>query len=270
MNVQSKQAFAAVPNGTLFYETVGEGSPLVFLHGFSVDHQMWDSQVDFFAQHHQVIRYDLRGFGRSSLPTEPYAHVDDLRALLDHLQLTQATLVGLSRGGSVALDFTLTHPQRVEKLVLVDSALGGYRWSTEQRQLDQAVWETARTEGLPAGKAAWLCHPLFAPALEQPVVAQHFAQMVDDYSGWHFLHRDLDQRLDRPAAQRLSEVYCPTLIVVGERDLVDFLQIAEQLAAGIPGAHKIVLPGVGHMANMEAPSAFNAAVLAFLAENDAA
>jgi pimeloyl-ACP methyl ester carboxylesterase len=231
---------------------------------------MWDSQFAYFAQHYQVIRYDLRGFGQSSLPTGPYAHVDDLLALLDHLNLTSATLVGLSRGGSVALDFTLTHPQRVEKLVLVDSVLGGYRWSTEQRQLDQAVWEMARTAGIPAGKAAWLRHPLFAPALEQPTVTEHFAQMVNDYSGWHFLNRDLDQRLDQPAAQRLSEVHCPTLIVVGERDLVDFLQIAEQLADGIPGAQKILLSDVGHMANMEAPAVFNAAVLAFLTRNDTA
>ena len=145
--MRAVQGVATMNDGSLYYEVTGDGPPLVFLHGFSVDHRMWDSQVDFFAQHHQVIRYDLRGFGRSSLPTEPYAHVDDLRALLDHLQLTQATLVGLSRGGSVALDFTLTYPQRVDKLVLVDSVLGGYRWSTEQRQLDQAVWETARTEG---------------------------------------------------------------------------------------------------------------------------
>jgi pimeloyl-ACP methyl ester carboxylesterase len=229
---------------------------------------MWDSQFAYFAQHYQVIRYDMRGFGQSSLPTGPYAHIDDLRALLDHLNLTSARLVGLSRGGSVALDFTLTHPQRVEKLVLVDTVLGGYRWSTEQRQLDQAVWEIARTEGLPAGKAAWLRHPLFAPALEQPAVAQHFAQMLNDYSGWHFLNRDLDQRLAIAAVQRLHEIHCPTLVVVGERDLADFLEIAEQLAAGIPGAQKIVLPSVGHMANMEAPDAFNATLLAFLSEDD--
>lgn len=264
MNTQSVQAFAPINEGALYYEMAGEGPPLVFLHGFSVDHRMWDSQVDLFAQQYQVIRYDLRGFGQSSLPAGPYAHVEDLRTLLDHLGLARATLVGLSRGGSVALDFTLTHPQRVDKLVLVDSVLGGYRWSTEQRQLDQAVWETARTEGIPAGKAAWLRHPLFAPALEQPAVAQPFAQMVNEYSGWHFLQRDLDQRLDVPAARRLPEIHCPTLVVVGERDLVDFLQIAQQLVVGIPNAQKVVLPGVGHMANMEAPAAFNAALLAFL------
>lgn len=256
--------FVAVPDGRLYYEVTGTGPPVILLHGFSVDTRMWDAQVAPLAQAHTVIRYDRRGFGRASLPVAPYSHVADLQILLDQLQVTSAALIGLSRGGSVALDFTLAYPARVEKLVLVDSVLGGYRWSDELRALDQAVWETARTQGIAAGKAAWLAHPLFAPAFEQPAVGEHLRTMVNDYAGWHFVNRDLEQRPQPPAAQRLHDIHCPTLIVVGERDLPDFQRIADQLHAGIVGAQKVTLPGVGHMANMEAPTRFTEVVCTFL------
>lgn len=256
--------FLFTNGGQLSYEVAGAGPAVVFLHGFSLDRRMWDGQFEQFAQRYQVIRYDLRGFGRSAVPTGPYRHVDDLAALLAHLQVPQATLVGLSRGGGVALDFALTYPAQVEQLVLVDTVLGGYRWSDEQRRLDQAVWEQARTHGLAVGKAAWLRHPLFAPAMAQPGVARQLEQMVNDYSGWHFLHRDLEERLAPPPAQRLAALYQPTLVVVGEQDLVDFQQIAVQITTTATQARKVRLAGVGHLANMESPEMFNQLVWEFL------
>ena len=248
--------FVSVQDGQLYYEVAGEGPPVVLLHGFSLDTRMWDAQVSTLAQIYTVIRYDRRGFGRSSLPVAPYSHVADLHTLLAHLQLSKAALVGLSRGGSVSLEFALTYPAQVEMLVLVDSVLGGYRWSDEYRALDKTVWDTARTQGVAAGKAAWIAHPIFAPALEQAAVGEQFRAMVKAYTGWHFLNRDLDQRLDPPAAQRLSEIHCPTLVVVGERDLPDFQQITDLLHTGITSAQKVVLPGVGHLASMEAAAQF--------------
>lgn len=258
--------FVTVPDGQLYYEVTGEGPPVVLLHGFSLDTRMWDAQVQTLGQTHTVIRYDRRGFGRASLPVAPYSHVADLHTLLAHLQIPKAALVGLSRGGSVALEFTLTYPAQVEKLVLVDSVLGGYRWSDEYRALDKTVWDTARTQGIAAGKAAWIAHPIFAPALEQAAVGEQFRVMVEEYTGWHFLNRDSDQRLDPPAAQRLSEIHCPTLVVVGERDLPDFQQITDLLHTGIAGAQKVVLPGVGHLASMEAAGPFTELVGAFWAD----
>lgn len=261
--------FVTVPDGRLYYEVTGKGAPVVLLHGFSLDTRMWDAQVQPLAQTHTVIRYDRRGFGRASLPVAPYSHVADLHGLLAQLQISRTALVGLSRGGSVALEFALTYPAQVEKLVLVDSVLGGYRWSDEYRALDKTVWETARTQGVAAGKAAWIAHPIFAPALEQAAVGEHFRAMVEAYTGWHFLNRDPDQRLDPPAAQRLSEIHCPTLVVVGERDLPDFQQITDLLHTGIAGARKVVLPGVGHLASMEAAEPFTELVRTFLADQDA-
>lgn len=259
--------FVSVPDGQIYYESAGEGPPVVLLHGFSLDTRMWDAQMAALTQAYTVIRYDRRGFGRSALPVAPYSHAADLHTLLAHLQIPKVALIGLSRGGSVSLDFALTHPTQVTKLVLVDSVLGGYRWSDEYRALDKMVWETARTQGVAAGKVAWVAHPIFAPALTQPAVAESFRAMVNDYTGWHFLNRDLDQRLDPPAAQRLSEIHCPTLVVVGELDLPDFQQIADLLHTGIPGAQKVVLPGVGHLASMEAAAQFTELLCTFLSSH---
>ena len=101
-----EQDFVAANGTRLYYEAAGAGHPVVLLHGFTFDTTMWDDQFLPLAQHFRVIRYDMRGFGRSDLPgAESYSHVDDLKALLDHLGISQAHLVGLSKGGAIALDF---------------------------------------------------------------------------------------------------------------------------------------------------------------------
>ena len=254
-------------NTSLHYESIGHGPPVIFLHGFSLDLRMWEPQIEAFAAQHTLIRYDLRGFGKSPLPTEEYSHVDDLAGLLDQVGLEQVSLVGLSRGGGVAINFVLAYPQRVDKLVLVDTVLDGHRWSQEQLASDDAVWAIAREAGVEAGKAAWLRHPIFATPMANPSVAAALTTMVSDYSGWHFLNRDLVTRVKPPASQRLHEITCPTLVVVGEKDLPDFQQIANTLVTAIPIARKVVLPNAGHLPNMEVVELFNAEVLGFINES---
>jgi pimeloyl-ACP methyl ester carboxylesterase len=256
-------------NGTrLFFETAGAGHAVVFLHGFTLDTRMWDDQFLPLSQHFKVIRYDLRGFGKSDLPTEqPYSHVEDLRALLDRLEVPQAQLVGLSKGGAVAIDFALTYPQRVGALVLIDTVLGGFRWSAEGSARDGLVWQRAQEAGVRAAKESWLTHPLFVPAQRLPDVTARLAQIVDEYSGWHFLNANPERGLEPPAAQRLSELGMPVLAIVGEKDIPDFRQITDLICTQVPHARKIVVPGVGHMSNMEAPEQVSDAMIAFLAKS---
>ena len=116
------QDFATINGTRLYFEIAGSGQPLVLLHGFTLDTRMWDDQFEPLTREFQVIRYDMRGFGQSGPPaSERYAHADDLRDLLDHLRVDKAHLVGLSKGGAIALDFTLAYPRRVNKLVLIDT-----------------------------------------------------------------------------------------------------------------------------------------------------
>ncbi len=264
-----KSGFVDVNGTRLYYEIAGAGRPVALIHGFTLDTRMWDDQFLPFARHFQVIRYDMRGFGRSALPgPEPYSHAEDLKGLLDALDVEKASLVGLSKGGAVALDFALTYPERVAALAPIDTVLGGFDWSADGSARDSLVWQRAREGGIPAAKESWLAHPLFAPALRQPAVAARLNRIIEDYSGWHFINANAEQGLDPPAARRLAELRAPVLALVGEHDLPDFRRVTEVIGREAPGARAIVILGVGHMANMEAPEQVNEAVLRFLAAED--
>jgi len=107
---ESSSGFAEVNGTRLYYEVMGFGQPLILIHGYTLDTRMWDDQIAAFAQNYQVIRYLLRGFGKSGLPTgESYAHLQDLKALLEHLGIDQAHILGLSLGGAIAIDFAITY-----------------------------------------------------------------------------------------------------------------------------------------------------------------
>ena len=257
--------FAPIDGAQIYYETAGSGSPVVFVHGFTLDTRMWDDQFAAFAEHHQVIRYDVRGFGRSSVPgTASYSSVDDLKGLLDYLGLTSAALIGLSMGGGIVTSFAVKYPAATRALVSVDSSLWGYRFSEEFDSRFDAIAALARQSGVAAAKALWLGDALFAPAVENPAVEAKLGEIVGTYSGWHWLNDDPERGMSPSTIERLGVISAPTLIILGERDLADFHRIADLLTERIPGARQITLPRVGHMANMEAPEAFNEAVLEFL------
>jgi pimeloyl-ACP methyl ester carboxylesterase len=241
----------------LYYEVAGASEAVLFIHGFSLDTRMWDDQFEVFAQRYRVIRPDLRGFGKTPPPTGEYANTADLKAVLESLGEARAHIVGLSMGGGVALDLAITYPQIVRSLVLVDSAMGGFPYKS-------SFGVGAKEVGLEAAKQRWLAHPLFASANRIPAVAARLGQIVADYSGWHWLNRDPGRVPDPLPYHRLDEVTAPTLVLVGELDVLDFQAIAETLEQGIRGARKVEIQGAGHMSNMEAPEKFNEAVLGFL------
>jgi 3-oxoadipate enol-lactonase len=263
--MQSEQGFADMNGTRLFYEIAGEGAPVVLVHGFTLDRRMWDDQFEALTARHRVLRYDLRGFGASSVPDGPYRHVDDLAALLHLFGIARAAIVGLSLGGMIAVDFALAYPEMVSVLVPVDSVLGGYRWSKEWDAEVTPIWQAGRAGDIATSKALWLAHGLFTPARRDPIVGARLERIVADYSGWHWLHQDFAQGIGPPAAEQFDRIAAPTLVVVGEQDIPDCLAMADRLAREIPGARKAVLPDVGHMANMEAPEQFNEILLSFLA-----
>jgi pimeloyl-ACP methyl ester carboxylesterase len=264
--MKKQNGLAEVSGTRLYYEVAGSEHPMVLIHGFTVDTRMWDDQFETFAQHYQVIRYDVRGFGKSDLPTgESYSYADDLRTLIEHLGISHAYVLGLSMGGMIAIDFALEYPGATDALIPADAALGGFQWQEFGESL-ASVWSRARESGIQAAKELWLGLDLFEPAMKKPDVASRLTQMISDYSGWHFGEDDPFPGLDPPAMQRLAEISAPTLSIVGEYDLSDFHTIAGVLQEQIPEARKVVLPGVGHMSNMEDPSRFNEIVLNFLAD----
>ena len=254
---------ANVNGTTIYYEHAGRGRAVVLIHGFSLDCRMWDDQFELLAGQYHVIRYDLRGFGRSAAASsEPYAPVEDLGALLEFLQIEHATVVGLSFGGGIAVDFALAFPSITDAVVTADAALTGYPWPRGRPAAKPAT--TAATEGVDAAKRSWLASELFIPAFEQAAVSARLEDYVNDYSGWHWLNENPITIPETPAIERLESIRCPSLVIVGERDTIDFREIAEILTKRIPDSKRCVIPRVGHMSNMEDPQAFNRALLEFL------
>ena len=266
MRMKSQSGFAQVNGTSLYYEVAGSGHPLVLIHGGSLDSRMWDDQFLAFAQQYRVVRYDVRGYGKSAVPThEGYSRAGDLKGLMEHLGIAKAHVVGQSMGGGMSIEFALVYPEAATAIVAVGSGLGrGYQWSREWDAFQAERDRISRAEGVDAGNRFWLDSHVFAPALERPDVGPRVAKMVTEYSGWLWVNEDSHITPDPPPAKRLDEVQAPTLVIVGERDIPDCMVIADVLERGVPNARKIVLLGVGHMCNMEDPQAFNETVLSFL------
>ncbi len=259
------QGYAEVNGTRLYYETAGTGFPLALAHGFSFDTRMWDDQVEPFARRYQVIRYDVRGYGKSAVPgSEGYYHADDLKGLLDHLGVERAHVLGLSLGAAIAIEFALAYPEATGALIAADPVLWGYEWSPEYEASLGALWSAGREAGIEAAKALWLDHPIFASLREKPGPAERVKRAVADYSGWHWANDDPGLLPNPPAARHLERIAAPTLAIVGELDAPDFHAITDILSQRVPNARKVVLPGVGHMSNMEDPERFNEVVLSFL------
>jgi pimeloyl-ACP methyl ester carboxylesterase len=180
------------PGARLVYDVTGTGPAVVLGHGFGLDRRMWDPQAEYLAARFLVVRYDCRGFGASGPfdPAVPYTHADDLVALLDHLGLGRPVLAGLSFGGRIVLQTALAAPDRVRGLVLLDAVLDGVPWDRESEAGLGQVARAVQAGGVPAGRAAWLAHPLFAAARQEPGLARRLAAMVDGYPGQHWLGRD--------------------------------------------------------------------------------
>lgn len=244
--------FAEVNGTRLFYDRRGDGPTILFLHGTSLDHRMWRPQVEALASRYDVITYDGRGFGSSALPTGPFAHYQDAEALLDHLQVSRAVLVGHSSGGLYSLELALARPELVAGLALISSGIGsGVPFPADLVALVTSLRTTATERGIDATKLVWRDCILFAAAREIPAVRNELDSILDDYNGWYWLHGSPSTNLAPPVHERLESIAAPTIVVDGGRDHPHNNAIADTLVARIPGATLLRLPHVGHMPSME-------------------
>jgi len=251
-----------VNEGKLYYEIAGQGHPLVLIHGGQLDRRMWDDQFQAFAEHYRVIRYDVRGYGKSAVATKPFASEEDLYALLKSQNVEKVYLVGLSLGGRIAIDFTITHPEMVDALVPVGAGLSGFQFLSNPSY--PSILEAAQRGNFAQAEELWLKTGYMAPATENPALASRIRELAMDNAHVWLDNPLLERALKPPAIERLSAVRVPTLIVVGNRDVLSIHEIAGILQARIPGARTVVIEGAGHIVNMEQPREFNRVVLDFL------
>jgi 3-oxoadipate enol-lactonase len=262
--------YAEVHGARLYYEMMGDGHPLVLVHAGIADSRMWDDQFAVFAKRYRVIRYDIRGFGKSIMPPGSSSTSRDLHGLLQAIGVAKAYLVGLSIGGGIAIDFTLQYPAMVSALVLVASGLGGMQPSVAMQRADADVDAARERGGIDAAVEAenrlWVDGPKRRPDQVDSSVRARVAEM----NGALYRLPEVDaprERLDPPAIGRLGEIQVPTLVIVGDGDVPDVIATADVLAHGIAGARKAVLPDVAHMVNMERPVEFNQIMLDFLSHH---
>jgi pimeloyl-ACP methyl ester carboxylesterase len=264
--------FAAVNGIRLYFEEHGAGAPLAWVHGFSCGIRSWDPQVQGFSAARRVIAYDLRGFGITDAPETPAAYsqdisVADLAGLLDHLRIERAAIGGLSMGGNIALNYALAHPERVSALIIADTGAGSD---------DTADWvagalryaDAAERGGVEAFADLACANPLFARYIEQgPDRARFIRSCLMTHRARGIVHTAREVLAKRPTIYsleaKLKALRVPTLLIVGEHD-VPCVKVHEFMARTIPGAQSVVLAGVGHLSNLEAPDPFNAHVRAFL------
>ena len=268
---QEKSGYVDVNGGRLYYEAAGSGQPVVLAHAGFVDSRMWDDQWKNFAQSFRVIRFDLRGFGKSDPATGPVSRRDDLYQLLRHLGVDRAALVGVSMSGENALDLALEHPELVSALVLVSATPSGFEMQGEPPavllQMMAAMQQGDLASASELQTQLWVDGPARQPAQVDPNVRLKTAEMnmiALKNQTWGTADAQPLNPLNPPATQRLGEIIVPTLIVVGALDHPEILRAADVMAAAIPGAEKAVIEGAAHLPNMERPDEFNQTVRNFL------
>lgn len=239
---------ANVNGGEIYYEISGEGPSVVLVHGFGVDRRMWVDQLDALSERYTVIAYDLRGFGKSSMPSGTYRHSDDLAVLLGHVGVENVSLVGSSLGGRVALDFAIAHPERTRTVITEAGVPSGFDFT--------------RPPGAPPGPNRALLRNTLEILSDEK--AEFLKSMVADYSRWHRKNTDPRIEIEPPAIGRLGEIMAPVLVTVGSLDEPDFHRAANMLVSGIARSRTHIFEGSGHLPNMDAPEEFNRVVLDFL------
>lgn len=258
-------------DGTMYYETAGQGPAVVLSHAAFIDSRMYDAQWRALANHYQVVRYDMIGYGQSSPATGPRCRRDDLRRLLDHLGIDKAHFVGCSNGGQLSLDLGLETPERVLSMTLVDATPSGFEPQGEPPRYIMEMFGAMQSGDIDqANELAtriWFDGSFREPdevnsTLREGILMMNRIPVAQNT----FLIADMQPAnpLDPPALIRLDDVTWPMLIVAGALDDPSVLQAADIMTVAIPQAQKVIIEQAAHVPSYEKPDVFNPLLLNFL------
>jgi pimeloyl-ACP methyl ester carboxylesterase len=256
----------------LYYESHGDGFPVIFSHEFAGDAKSWDPQVKQLARLYHCITYNHRGFPPSSVPDDPSAYsqeqlVEDLRALLDHLEIEQAHLVGLSMGGNIVLTFALRYPERCRSIVVSGCGAGTTNRERFEQDIRQIV-DLLETQGMRAFADVYSLGATRLPyKRKDPKGWEEFRAQLAGHSAVGSARTMLGVQRQRPTVYALQEqlnaLRVPTLILIGDED-EPCVDPGVFMKREIPSSGLVVIPQSGHTINLEEPERFNQAVLDFL------
>jgi len=268
MTAASELSFFASADGDLAYRDTGTGDPVVLLHSGFADHRVFDDQLPSLAADFRVIVPDTRGHGFSANASGPFRWADDLAALLRHLDLGPAVLVGLSMGAAVATDTALEHPELVRAIVVSGGGTSAFEYKDPE-----LLEHTARAgQLLAAGDiAGWLDHfpqgvagPSRTPDEVDPAVLRRLRELTAHTISKHTPgEKDWYVPFGDPWP-RVPELDVPVLAIHGALDWPDSIAMADRLIDTVPNGHSVTIEGVGHYPNMENPERFNEILTEFL------
>ena len=265
--------FAEIEGVRLYYEQAGEGLDLVLVHAGCADRRMWDEQFFAFAQNYRTLRYDMRGYGKSTLMGGRFSNRQDLFQLLRSLGIRKAHYVACSMGSQTTMDFALEHPEKVNSLILVSPTISGYPYEGPPPQPVIDLIACRRSGDLE--EAAELQAQIWAKGFKRgteqvdPQVYEFVRQMsLDALTNQRELIKDtgflMEEPLGPPAMERLDEISYPILTIAGGLDDDTVLEISDMLTKRISNTQKAVIDGTAHLPNIERPDEFNQIVLKFL------
>ncbi len=259
----------AVDGGRLYYEDSGSGAPVIFLHGHSFDRRQWAPQVRALEGRHRVLRYDLRGYGRSSQPEEgrAFLHADDLRQFMDALGIRRAHLVGLSLGGFVVTDFVGLYPDRALSATMAGGDLFDVPgpdepWTADAIARRRGEIAALKAAGIATFKRRWLDDLVNHGGSGREALRRPLWRMIDEWPAWQPLHVEPRALLGRSVQGRLAHARpsMPVLIIRGDQERMDLA-----ITGLLPQAEVAIIPDCGHVSNLERAEAFTATLRRFLA-----
>jgi len=266
-----KSGFANIDKAKIYYETSGKGIPLVMIHAGVADSRQWNNEFTEFAQSYQVIRYDMRGYGKSEPVDGEFSHMSDLVSLLDALKIHgPLIMMGCSMGGGLAMDFALTHPLRANALIMVGAGPSGLELdvATPSKFADAEKAFEAGDLDLVAEieTQIWFDGMDRTPEQVNQVMRKLLCEM-DRIALSHEV-KQLGKRLPNtqtPAFDRLEDLDIPVLVIVGAHDTPYILAAADYMTEKIQSARKVKIEDAAHLPNMDQPHEFQGIVKDFLA-----
>jgi proline iminopeptidase len=272
--------YAVTPDKVrLHYEEVGQGTPILFVHEFASDHRGWEPQLREFGKRYRCVAYSARGYSPSDVPADKsaysYLHVmRDCVAVLDHLKIERAHLVGLSMGGYTVLQVALNHPGRVRSMTLAGTGSGSERWYTDEfHKHSRALAEQFEREGSSQVAATYGLSPARVPFLvKDPRGFAEFSQMLAGHDAQGSANTSRCFQGARPSLYdfegEIRKLATPALIVVGDED-DRCIEPSLFLKSAVAASGLAVFPKTGHVVNLEEPDLFNLTLGDFLARVDA-
>lgn len=254
-------AIRTVTVGDTIVEVSGEGAPLVFVHGFTTTAEFWREQIEAFSARHQMIRINLPGHGRSPRPEDRNytidAFVEDVLEVYRALAIDAAVLIGLSMGGTVAQTFALSYPERVKALVLVGATPHGLGSDVNVDNVLKAIEDLGVVTA-----SQTVIERSFGSAASRALIEFAKKEVVQTPA---FVARQAIASLNASDSRaKLGDIRAPTLVIVGEEDIITPPKESQILAEGIPNSRLYNIPGAGHFPMLEQPNTFNQLLGEFL------